>query len=197
MFPSILCYYPASEARLGAKVDEAVVTTLSVIRGVRMRSKMAAGPRNTWAKPPTIFGGQASTHSRGIPTEFRLAGARYNAVCRALGRYAGTQCPSIRKMPVCTCSFLAGPCRQYFGPLVLSQAVRPFAKKIYGKAAMEMSQPQLYAYFLTRVRANLHIVLAFSPIGEAFRDRLRKFPSLINCCAIGEGTQNIHFSCLA
>lgn len=65
------------------------------------------------------------------------------------------------------------------------QAVRPFAKKMYGKAAAEMSQPQLYAYFLTRVRANLHIVLAFSPIGEAFRDRLRKFPSLINCCAIG------------
>ena len=56
---------------------------------------------------------------------------------------------------------------------------------MYGKAAAEMSQPQLYAYFLTRVRANLHIVLAFSPIGEAFRDRLRKFPSLINCCAIG------------
>lgn len=66
------------------------------------------------------------------------------------------------------------------------QAVRPFAKKMYGKAAMEMSQAELYAYFLTRVRANLHIVLAFSPIGEAFRDRLRKFPSLINCCAIGE-----------
>lgn len=66
-----------------------------------------------------------------------------------------------------------------------NQAVRPFAKKIYGKVAAEMSQPQLYAYFLTRVRANLHIVLAFSPIGEAFRDRLRKFPSLINCCAIG------------
>lgn len=56
---------------------------------------------------------------------------------------------------------------------------------MYGKAAAEMSQPQLYAYFLTRVRANLHIVLAFSPIGDAFRDRLRKFPSLINCCAIG------------
>lgn len=51
---------------------------------------------------------------------------------------------------------------------------------------MEMSQAELYAYFLTRVRANLHIVLAFSPIGEAFRDRLRKFPSLINCCAIGD-----------
>lgn len=56
-----------------------------------------------------------------------------------------------------------------------------------------MSQAELYAYFLTRVRANLHIVLAFSPIGDAFRDRLRKFPSLINCCAIGTAENTWHF----
>lgn len=68
---------------------------------------------------------------------------------------------------------------------ILPQSVRPFAKKLYGKRAMEMSQAELYAFFLTRVRSNLHIVLAFSPIGDAFRDRLRKFPSLINCCVIG------------
>ena len=42
----------------------------------------------------------------------------------------------------------------------------------------------MYAYFVRRIRAHLHIVLAFSPIGDAFRERLRLFPSLINCCAI-------------
>ncbi|KAH8057324.1 dynein light chain binding protein [Aureococcus anophagefferens] len=42
----------------------------------------------------------------------------------------------------------------------------------------------LYAYFIQRVKQYLHIVLAFSPIGSAFRDRLRLFPSLVNCCAI-------------
>ena len=47
-----------------------------------------------------------------------------------------------------------------------------------------MSIQDLYAYFITRVKQNLHIVLAFSPIGDAFRDRLRKFPALINCCTI-------------
>lgn len=67
----------------------------------------------------------------------------------------------------------------------VKQAVRPFAKKLYGKRAMEMSQAELYAFFPTCERSNLHIVLAFSPIGDAFRDRLRKFPSLINCCVIG------------
>ncbi|CAL8305136.1 unnamed protein product [Lota lota] len=42
----------------------------------------------------------------------------------------------------------------------------------------------MYNFFIDRVRANLHIVLAMSPIGDAFRNRLRMFPSLINCCTI-------------
>lgn len=42
----------------------------------------------------------------------------------------------------------------------------------------------MYGFFIDRVRANLHVVLAMSPIGDAFRSRLRMFPSLINCCTI-------------
>jgi hypothetical protein len=42
----------------------------------------------------------------------------------------------------------------------------------------------MYNYFIERVRENLHVVLAMSPIGDAFRNRLRMFPSLINCCTI-------------
>jgi len=42
----------------------------------------------------------------------------------------------------------------------------------------------LYNFFVERVKANLHIVLAMSPVGDAFRIRLRMFPSLINCCTI-------------
>ena len=30
----------------------------------------------------------------------------------------------------------------------------------------------------------MHVVLAFSPIGEAFRRRLRMFPSIVNCSTI-------------
>jgi dynein heavy chain len=64
------------------------------------------------------------------------------------------------------------------------EAVRPYAKLIYGKGAADMSLQELFAFFIRRVKQNLHIVLAFSPIGDAFRDRLRKFPALINCCTI-------------
>ncbi|XP_078276213.1 dynein axonemal heavy chain 3-like [Rhinoraja longicauda] len=41
-----------------------------------------------------------------------------------------------------------------------------------------------YAGFTERIQHNLHVMLAFSPIGEAFRCRLRQLPALINCCTI-------------
>ncbi|KAL8585021.1 Dynein heavy chain 3, axonemal [Nucella lapillus] len=49
---------------------------------------------------------------------------------------------------------------------------------------MEVTPLSMYNYFIERVKSNLHIVLAMSPIGDAFRNRLRMFPSLINCCTI-------------
>ncbi|KAK6993742.1 dynein heavy chain 3 axonemal, partial [Biomphalaria glabrata] len=49
---------------------------------------------------------------------------------------------------------------------------------------IEFTPLNMYNKFIERIRQHLHIVLAFSPIGEAFRNRLRMFPSLINCCTI-------------
>uniref|UniRef100_A0A4W3JI36 Dynein axonemal heavy chain 7 n=1 Tax=Callorhinchus milii TaxID=7868 RepID=A0A4W3JI36_CALMI len=42
----------------------------------------------------------------------------------------------------------------------------------------------LFNLFIERCRNQLHVVLAMSPIGDAFRSRLRKFPALVNCCTI-------------
>jgi len=42
----------------------------------------------------------------------------------------------------------------------------------------------LFNMFIECCRDQLHIVLAMSPIGTAFRSRLRKFPSLVNCFTI-------------
>lgn len=47
-----------------------------------------------------------------------------------------------------------------------------------------VSKITLMNRFARRVRQNLHVVLAFSPVGSAFRNRLRMFPSLVNCCTI-------------
>jgi dynein heavy chain len=49
---------------------------------------------------------------------------------------------------------------------------------------IEATPLSMYNLFIERVRQNLHIVLAMSPIGDAFRSRLRMFPSLISCCTI-------------
>uniref|UniRef100_A0A8C3L5I1 Dynein axonemal heavy chain 12 n=1 Tax=Chrysolophus pictus TaxID=9089 RepID=A0A8C3L5I1_CHRPC len=53
-----------------------------------------------------------------------------------------------------------------------------------GSKHEELSPLALFAFFVNCCKENLHIVVAFSPIGDAFRNRLRQFPSLINCCTI-------------
>jgi dynein heavy chain len=58
--------------------------------------------------------------------------------------------------------------------------VRPLAKE----AGKIDTRDVVLAYFTQLVRENLHIVLAFSPVGEQFRVRCRQFPSIINCCTI-------------
>lgn len=39
-------------------------------------------------------------------------------------------------------------------------------------------------YFIGKIRKYLHVVLAFSPVGDDFRTRARKFPALVNCTVI-------------
>lgn len=52
------------------------------------------------------------------------------------------------------------------------------------RVTQDMSPLALFTNFVNRCRVNLHVIIAFSPIGNAFRNRLRQFPSLINCCTI-------------
>ncbi|KAI9356982.1 dynein heavy chain and region D6 of dynein motor-domain-containing protein [Zopfochytrium polystomum] len=42
----------------------------------------------------------------------------------------------------------------------------------------------LFQTFIERVKSNLHIILCMSPVGDAFKNRLRMFPSIINCTTI-------------
>uniref|UniRef100_A0A8C9Y954 Dynein axonemal heavy chain 12 n=1 Tax=Sander lucioperca TaxID=283035 RepID=A0A8C9Y954_SANLU len=64
----------------------------------------------------------------------------------------------------------------------IMETIRPIAQA--GNKNLELSPLTLFAFFVARCKENLHVVVAFSPIGDAFRNRLRQFPSLINCCTI-------------
>ncbi|RLU26559.1 hypothetical protein DMN91_000355 [Ooceraea biroi] len=46
------------------------------------------------------------------------------------------------------------------------------------------SPAALFNLFVQIIRDQLHIVVTMSPIGDAFRNRIRKFPALVNCCTI-------------
>lgn len=48
----------------------------------------------------------------------------------------------------------------------------------------DITRHYIFQFFINRVRANLHVVLCMSPVGDAFRRRCRMFPSLVNCCTI-------------
>lgn len=41
-----------------------------------------------------------------------------------------------------------------------------------------------WRYFIGRVKKNLHMAICFSPVGENFRQRARKFPAIVNCTVI-------------
>lgn len=59
-------------------------------------------------------------------------------------------------------------------------AMRPIATDL----AVVPTKENLLAIYINRVKQNLHMIICMSPIGEAFRNRLRMFPSLVNCCTI-------------
>lgn len=52
------------------------------------------------------------------------------------------------------------------------------------KAGYTSTAESIYQFLIDRVRANMHIIICMSPIGEAFRNRLRQYPALINCTTI-------------
>lgn len=42
----------------------------------------------------------------------------------------------------------------------------------------------MFKYFIDRVRANLHVTLCMSPVGDPFRNRIRQYPAFVNCTTI-------------
>jgi dynein heavy chain len=46
------------------------------------------------------------------------------------------------------------------------------------------SKDNCWKFFIDRIKKNLHMALCFSPVGESFRNRAKKFPAIINSTVI-------------
>lgn len=63
-------------------------------------------------------------------------------------------------------------------------AIATAARPICAAKGLQANKMNFDAVYVSQVRRNLHLVLAMSPIGDVFRERLRQFPSLVSCCTI-------------
>ncbi|PSN56752.1 Dynein heavy chain 7 [Blattella germanica] len=66
----------------------------------------------------------------------------------------------------------------------ICEKMRQFDKQRDKSVQTDGSPVALFNLFVSIVRDQLHIVLAMSPIGDGFRNRVRKFPAIVNCCTI-------------
>lgn len=57
------------------------------------------------------------------------------------------------------------------------------------KRKLPLTSMNKWTMYFNRVKKNIHIILAMSPLSEEFRDRLRQFPSLVSCCTINWFTE--------
>jgi len=64
------------------------------------------------------------------------------------------------------------------------EAIAGACRNLCQQLGMQPTKANLFSAYLTRVKKNVHVTLAFSPVGDSFRNRLRMFPSLVNCCTI-------------
>merc|ERR1719482_630398 len=51
-------------------------------------------------------------------------------------------------------------------------------------AGIQDTLDNLWNFFISRIRKNLHMSICFSPVGDGMRNRAKKFPALITCTVI-------------
>ena len=56
--------------------------------------------------------------------------------------------------------------------------------EIARKQGIAETPQELFRLLIERVRNNLHVILCMSPIGDAFRNRIRQYPAFVNCTTI-------------
>ncbi|GMI07902.1 hypothetical protein TrRE_jg5473 [Triparma retinervis] len=77
----------------------------------------------------------------------------------------------------------SGDVPNLYGPEEMEK-ITDACKPECAKKRLPPTKMNIFSQYLLRVRKNIHVVLCMSPLGDAFRERLRMFPSIVNCCTI-------------
>ncbi|KAF0304890.1 Dynein heavy chain 2, axonemal [Amphibalanus amphitrite] len=62
--------------------------------------------------------------------------------------------------------------------------IRNTLQPVAAREGIPETPENLYGLLLDRVRSNLHLCVCMSPVGDAFRNRIRMYPGLVNCSTI-------------
>ena len=57
-------------------------------------------------------------------------------------------------------------------------------KQLCMEKQVPVTKMNMFQQYLGRLKKNIHMVIAMSPLGEIFRARIRRFPSLVTCSTI-------------
>jgi dynein heavy chain len=60
---------------------------------------------------------------------------------------------------------------------IVGALTNPFKNENPGQ---NVDKENIYKFFITRIKKNLHFSLCFSPVGDNLRVKARKFPALVN-----------------
>ena len=75
----------------------------------------------------------------------------------------------------------------YVAGLIPNEEILGLASNLRSEAKQKGildTAPALETYWRDKLKANMHTILCFSPVGDGFRTRARKFPGLISCAMI-------------
>jgi dynein heavy chain len=63
-------------------------------------------------------------------------------------------------------------------------AINTVGRQECQRKGMPINKMNMMSNYLAKVKANIHLIIAMSPLGDVFRQRLLKFPSLVNCSTL-------------
>lgn len=64
------------------------------------------------------------------------------------------------------------------------EEIQNVGKKECISKGIPVNKMNMFNQYILRVKSNIHLVIAMSPLGDIFRTRIRMFPSLVNCCTL-------------